>query len=143
MKSLDPKVPEGLLVSICAHKYRNGKCTCHQGCNLLPAGCLNPALVTDMGEDIVVTHHDECELAEVRVGREVLQCVQLWSVLSEHYVLYDVAKHELLVQEDGRTRRRQPCCSMHDLDGRFGCNVRVCGGQEPSTYPRSRSLFDR
>lgn len=77
MKSLDPKVPEALPGEYMTHKYRNHSLTCDQRSDMLSTRGLDSALVANMSEDIVMTHHDECELAEVRVRGEVLQRVQL------------------------------------------------------------------
>lgn len=110
---------------------------------MLSAGGLDSALIANMGEDIVVAHHNECEFAKVRVRGEILQGVQLEYILNERYAPYEIVKYELLVQEVGKPRRCQSCCSLHDLVGQCGYNVRACGGRELSTYPRNRSLIER
>ena len=49
-------------------------------------------------------------------------------------------KYAPLDREGGRTRRRQSCCSSHDLGGQSGCSARVYVAQALWMCPKSRFL---
>jgi hypothetical protein len=65
IRYLDPNVPRKFVSTYCLDGKKSLYRTCNQWCNPFSTGCLDPYLVSNMQENIGMTHRPEGKLTEI------------------------------------------------------------------------------
>lgn len=97
-------------------------------------------MIANVNECVIIAHLHQSKLAEVRVGREVLQGMQLLSETVKCVFGLEKKTYSLPVPGAGMPHMCPPCCWNCVLDGPIEYNVPVCASQGLSTCPTGRFL---